>query len=799
MKGMFQSFHLSLTAKIVAICLLNTLVFAVIAGIMIFSFGNIESRTNTIITRDVNRIIQNGQLVRDLSGVVMKTNLLLSTFYGHEDAFEKERIRIVSATDALLAREMDNVERDILNDFRSSLFQVMQQCERMNELYGRVIAVDRSLEGLLNQLEDFISGRIVELVLAGDDALTYEQIGVLIPSYREALLKVMISFTNLQPIHESARDVVNSTKLLETLQLRIRTLLASDSTVAFYGQELLSGITLYRQGALEFKDKRNELLTRITSLSETEEHILAVLKKTDDDSVNAAQLMRDEITTITKASVRSVFMLSVVVALMFGLFTYVFLLWHIRRPMESIRKGIELVRNGDLQTRITLGRKDEWKIIENALNQMTEDLFHSYHDLQNKNEELARAHGEMAENMRVLREEIGQRERAEHEAEKLQHQLQHAQKMEAIGTLAGGVAHDFNNLLQGIQGYCEILLLTQDGEHVKELQEMLRATKRGGELTRQLLTFSRKMESNLCPVDLNKVIHGMQSLLERTIPKMINVRFNLKGSFMYVNGDASQLEQVLMNLAVNARDAMPDGGQLTIGTEDVVLDQNNTRILPEVVPGPYVLLTVSDTGEGMDKDTQTRIFDPFFTTKDIGKGTGLGLAIIYGIIKNHEGYVICESEPKEGTIFNIYLPAISHQKNDPPVGEEEEMPRGTETILLVDDEDFIREIGQRILTEFGYTVLTAVDAESALQLYEQEREGIDLVILDIIMPGMGGEQCLKKMIAEYSPVKIIIASGYSEKGSVAETVHHGAKAIINKPYNVGQMLRVVRQTLDTNT
>jgi two-component system, cell cycle sensor histidine kinase and response regulator CckA len=382
---------------------------------------------------------------------------------------------------------------------------------------------------------------------------------------------------------------------------------------------------------------------------------------------------------------------------------------------------------------------------------------------------------------------------------KLESQLVHAQKMEAVGTLAGGIAHDFNNLLQAVQGYAEFLLLSK-GERepgYRELQEITRAARRGGELTRQLLTFSRKVESKLQPIDLNRIIEDVRSLLERTIPKMIKIEMHLTGNLHHVNADASQVEQVLMNLAVNARDAITDGGTLRIETKNVVLDEDDRRSQPELTPGKYVLLAVADTGQGMDKTILENIFDPFFTTKEVGKGTGLGLAMVYGIVKNHHGHIKCVSKPGEGTTFEIYLPAVEHPGRGAAIVTGTEVLRGGhETILLVDDDNSLRDLGQQILQAYGYTVLSAPDGDTALQVYQECRDRIDLVLLDLIMPGMGGDQCLQRILEVNYQAKIIIASGYSSNVETEKATECGAKAFIQKPYEVQQMLQMVREVLD---
>jgi two-component system, cell cycle sensor histidine kinase and response regulator CckA len=385
------------------------------------------------------------------------------------------------------------------------------------------------------------------------------------------------------------------------------------------------------------------------------------------------------------------------------------------------------------------------------------------------------------------------------DTKKLEGQLRQAHKMEAIGTLAGGIAHDFNNLLQAVQGFAELLLLDKaPGEKgYAELEHISRASRRGGELTRQLLTFSRKVESKLEPLDLNLTVEHVRRLLERTIPKMVKIELRLTGNLHQVKADASQIEQVLMNLAVNARDAMPEGGTLTIETQNATLDEAHHRNRPELSPGEYVLLAVTDTGHGMDMDTREHIFDPFFTTKEVGKGTGLGLAMVYGIVKNHSGHVMCQSTPGEGTVFRIYLPAIEQSMEIPQTSMGlTAQQAGTGTILIVDDDDAVRDLGERILQRFGYTVIGATDGESALKIYEKAKDSIDLVILDLIMPGIGGRQCLRRLIEVDPRVKVLVASGHSDSTQIERVREIGAKAFVRKPYDVQELLKLVREVLD---
>jgi two-component system, cell cycle sensor histidine kinase and response regulator CckA len=382
----------------------------------------------------------------------------------------------------------------------------------------------------------------------------------------------------------------------------------------------------------------------------------------------------------------------------------------------------------------------------------------------------------------------------------LQKQLIQAQKMEAVGTLSGGIAHDFNNLLQVTLGYSELLLADkrEDDPECADLSKIFQAARSGAELVQRLLTFSRKVEPKPIPLNLNRRILQVEKLLRRTIPKMIDIQLDLSDDLADINADPTQMEQVLMNLALNGRDAMPDRGKLTVGTKNVTLDDEYCRVHAGAKAGEYVLLTVSDTGHGMDKATIDHIFEPFFTTKALGRGTGLGLAMVYGIVKQHGGYISCYSEVEHGTTFNIYLPAIESQA-EPEVDKTQVMPAfGTETILLVDDEEFVRDLGARILSKAGYNVLTATNGREALNLFEKEGTQISLVILDLIMPEMGGKECLKGLRKIDPQQKVLIASGLSADPSTKEFVEMGARGFVSKPFKFKELLQQVRKALDVS-
>ena len=380
----------------------------------------------------------------------------------------------------------------------------------------------------------------------------------------------------------------------------------------------------------------------------------------------------------------------------------------------------------------------------------------------------------------------------------LQRELLHAQKMEAVGTLAGGIAHDFNNLLQVVQGYSELLLTEEDTpDPVRgDLEKINMAARNGAGLVQRLLTFSRRTQIEPRPLNLNHRITEIRQILDRTIPRMIEIQLILDDTLAAANVDPAQVDQVLMNLALNAKDAMPDGGKLIIETENVTLDKDYCLIHPGAKPGHYVLLKVSDTGCGMDKETLEHIFQPFFTTKGVGVGTGLGLAMVYGSVKQHGGHIVCYSEPGYGATFKIYFPSL-RVDSDPGIAGPPAMPAGgKETILLVEDDKLVCELGEKILRQAGYTALTAPNGKIALELYKSKYREIALVILDLIMPEMGGKECLEEILQLDPRARIIVASGYSVNGPTKQAIEKGARGFVGKPYDVRQMLQTIRDVLD---
>ncbi len=383
--------------------------------------------------------------------------------------------------------------------------------------------------------------------------------------------------------------------------------------------------------------------------------------------------------------------------------------------------------------------------------------------------------------------------------------LRASQKMEAIGRLAGGISHDFNNLLTVILSYAQLIeeAVSADGSVSADVAELRRASERAGELTRQLLAYSRQQLLKPTTLDLDKIVADMATMLRRVIGEDIALTLVPGARAATVRADAGQIEQVIVNLAVNARDAMSGGGTLTIATTSAELDDSVGDLWGvRVVPGPYVVLSVTDTGQGMDKETQRRIFEPFFTTKDLGRGTGLGLATVYGIVKQSGGYIWAESEPDRGTTFRVYLPQIGPGTMDPVAAPRRfTLAHGTETILIVEDEHTVRALARRVLERAGYTVLDAGTAAQGFAVMSTYGSSIDLLLTDIIMPGATGRDLAQLVTTSNPTVKVLYMSGYDDGELAARLQGLGGAlapdiALLEKPFTPEGLTRRVREVLD---
>ncbi len=382
---------------------------------------------------------------------------------------------------------------------------------------------------------------------------------------------------------------------------------------------------------------------------------------------------------------------------------------------------------------------------------------------------------------------------------RLEEQFRQAQKMEAIGTLAGGVAHDFNNLLTVILGYSDLLLgnLTSDAPMREPIVEIHTAGERARALTRQLLTFSRQQVLEPKVLDLNAVVADMEKMLRRLIGEDVELATVLEPGLARIESDPGQLEQVLLNLSVNARDAMPGGGRITIETRNVILDSDSADRPSSLHPGEYVLLVVRDTGVGMAPQTKARIFEPFFTTKDPGHGTGLGLAVVHGVVAQSGGHIEVDSELGEGTVFEVYLPAVAEQPSTVKANSAALLlPRGHETILLVEDEAAVRELASHILASCGYAVLAAANGLEAMQVAEGHAGPIDLLVSDVVMPHLGGRELAERLRAIKPGLKVLFMSGYADQAVVRHGVQRAEHPFLQKPFTPIGLAQGVRDALD---
>ena len=468
----------------------------------------------------------------------------------------------------------------------------------------------------------------------------------------------------------------------------------------------------------------------------------------------------------------------------FGLAAFAGLLWlyvdlALSRRVARLVAGAERFGSGDLGTRIGMASRDELGRVAAAFDQMAETVGRDQAQLRESEEEL-RQHVAVLERARSLEE-----------------QLRQAQKLEAVGRLAGGVAHDFNNLLTAILGYVELLLprLREQPELARHAGEIRKAAQRAADLTRQLLTFSRRQVLTLQVLDLGRLVADLSDMLSRLIGEPIELVTDLPLGGHKVKADRSQLDQVVVNLALNARDAMPHGGRLVIGVRDTVVDEAFAARHPTMQLGPAVLLTVSDNGVGMGEETLSHLFEPFFTTKGVGQGTGLGLATVLGIVQLTGGAIEVDSRPGQGACFRVYLPAA--EAGAEPAVSRPRTPnttRGSEIILVVEDEPALRKMAREILEESGYSVLVAADGNQALRLAAEQP--IDLLLTDVVMPGMSGRVVAERLTENRPGLRVVFMSGYDPDGPFGGEGLASQNHFLEKPFSPAVLTRTVREALD---
>ena len=451
-------------------------------------------------------------------------------------------------------------------------------------------------------------------------------------------------------------------------------------------------------------------------------------------------------------------------------------------------------RELELFGELSAGRREEYRLEKRVLAK-TGEVVWAHHTVSLVRDAFTKPKFAIA-----MLEDITPRKQAEEERVRLESQLRQAQKMEAVGQLAGGVAHDFNNLLTAIRGYSEFALSRVDDNPglQKDIEEIAKSADRASSLTRQLLAFSRKQLLQPRILQLNDVVSEVDKMLRRLIGEDIEVVTVFGRALGRVKADPGQIEQVLVNLVVNARDAMPDGGKLTVETANVDADEELVARHEGLTPGRYVMLAVHDTGHGMDAETRSRLFEPFFTTKEQGKGTGLGLATVYGIVKQSGGYVVAESEPGKGTTFKVFLQRLEAgvDEAEPLVRVEPEPPSGTETVLLVEDEEVVRNLVREILERNGYAVLEARNGAEALALGQKSAQPIHLLVTDVVMPKMSGRELAERLVAIHPETRVLYMSGYTDGAIGQQGVLDPQTELLQKPFSFDDLAQKVRKVLD---
>jgi signal transduction histidine kinase/ActR/RegA family two-component response regulator len=476
---------------------------------------------------------------------------------------------------------------------------------------------------------------------------------------------------------------------------------------------------------------------------------------------------------------------------------------YIIHRVEDVTEFVRLKQQGSEQHRLTEELRTHAGLME-------AEIYRRAQQIQEANRQLRDLQGELEQRVQArttdlqqandeLQREIAERQRTEEALRRSEDQLRQAQKLEAVGRLAGGIAHDFNNLLTVILSYSQLLLMKlppADGMR-GELEEIQRAGQRAADLTRHLLAFSRQQVLQPKVLDLNAIVTAVDRMLRRLIGEDIDLVTAPGAALGRIQADPGQVEQVIMNLVVNARDAMPEGGKLTIETGNAELDEDYVRTRVDLRPGRYVMLAVSDTGCGMTPEVRTRIFEPFFTTKEVGKGTGLGLSTVHGIVKQSDGHIEVYSEPGHGTTFKVYLPRLEEGAEQVPVerGAVGHL-HGAETVLVVEDEEPIRRVMGLSLRLHGYTVLEATDGSEAIALCERGDPPIDLLLTDVVMPLMSGPELVQRVIRACPGLKVLFVSGYTDRALIHQGLRQPGTAFLQKPFTPETLARTVREVLD---
>ncbi len=607
---------------------------------------------------------------------------------------------------------------------------------KKGELLARILAYNSRL-GLFSENKEMLKDPVLG-ILRQDEVM-----GVSIFTVEGKLLRKDVKSGINSPKRLDKGDVKRQDKLFEKLKESESPLYLESSDKFEFWAQVISSSSYITEESLFFENSSNQSKSQIIG------YVGITFDKRILDKMRKGLLFKS--------------ILLVLIFLILGSVVTYFIAKKITKPLNRLTESVK-----------TLGIEGDFKKV--------------YVETDDEIGRLAVAFNHMAKSLR----------KREDEKQKLTEQLQHAQKMEAIGTLSGGVAHDFNNILTAIIGYGNLIQLKMDMDNPlrQYVDQILSSSSRAADLIRNLLAFSRKQMINPKPLNLNDNIKNVEKILMRLIGEDIELKVNLTNKDFIIMADSGQIDQVLMNLVTNARDAMPDGGALTITTEFVELGEEFINGYEHKKPGQYVLMSIADTGFGIDEKTREKIFDPFFTTKEVGKGTGLGLSIVYGIITQHDGYIDVFSKPGKGTEFKIYLPLIDLTAEESESESLHFSEGGTETVLIAEDDEDVRIYIKDILEKFGYSVISAENGEDAVSKFNNNKEKIQILLFDVIMPKMNGKAAFEEIRKVKPNIKVIFMSGYAgevlqEKGKIDNEVN-----VIFKPITAEELLKQMRDFLD---
>lgn len=772
----------SLSAKLIGVAAFLFLVVGLLAGVVFLTFQHIENLLETSVGQDIRENIENAGILKELSTVFADAALVSSTFYRNEELLLNKGQDLISRARSIESKSSSTALKDPLGEYTIRMQEVIDNCSRINRILRRADTLEKAIEQSLTSLERTVTDKKVAQIIAGEDPTFMEQLGVAISGYRETLLQISVSV--LKNTMAPGGRFSSPLPAIDALMLRFQTLTASEPGIAVYGPQLIGLLRQYRAVVVEYAEAAGALRYRQAELDRAQQKVLAVMSEIDDRIAKSTTGVTGRIAEMISTTNVALFVVTAAVQIALAAMTIYFIIANIRKPMTAICEGIEAFSAGRLDARISLNRSDEWSTIEQALNRAAAALQSSQSALEAKVVE--------------LQKEIEARRRAEAESVLLEEQLRHAQKMEAIGTLAGGVAHDFNNMLTAIIGYGNMAVLqTQADDQVQGyLRQILTAADRGATLTQSLLAFSRRQLIALEPVDLNAVIVAFEPLLRRVAGESVRLEMRLSSESVVIVADRAQIEQVLMNLVINARDAVSGEGTIIIETGSRLVSDSEAEKLGLKAGGVFASLSISDNGVGMDEETVKRIFEPFFTTKEVGKGTGLGLAMVYGIVQQHQGSISVKSTVGVGTRFDILIPTTPEMPTEHGDDSGEAPPGGSETILLAEDQPEVRGFIRSLLEQNGYTVIEAVNGAEAVELFGKSGH-IDLLLLDVMMPTMNGREALDAIRAIAPGAKALFLSGYAGDVLSRQGILDDDVCLVTKPVSPWQLLRQVRTILDS--